>query len=125
MVGRRRSRANNSSASHSISLPVSHSVSDGPQAARSTNDGVSQFGNNDSDNQYAINGKSTMSDPVKSLGRANSEMSPNVGVRSVKSASGQSVRFIYVSASDFFVSDLNGYDGRDYLGVSDFYWIWL
>ena len=35
------------------------------------------------------------------------------------SASSQSVRSIYVSASDFLVSDLNGYDAQDYVWAYD------
>ena len=29
----------------------------------------------------------------------------------------KSVRSIYISASDFLVSNLNGYDGQDYIGA--------
>ena len=35
-------------------------------------------------------------------------------------SSDQSVLSVYISASDFLVSDLDGYDGQDYLGASDF-----
>ena len=101
MAGRKKSGANNWSASHSISKSVSPYVSGGPQAARSSicesacSDGSLLVGGiNDSKDTTAMNGTSA--------------------------ESGQSVRSIYVSASDFFVSDLNGYDGQDYLEAYDF-----
>ena len=89
IVNRGKIGADDSSDRHSINPTDSPSVSDGPQAARST-------GNN-SDRKSAI------SDGSLAVGINDSDN---------QSAMSQCVRSIYVSASDVFVPDLNGDDGQ-------------
>ena len=90
------------SASPPLTSPTAcMSNSGGPQAARS-----SICGSADSDGSLLVGGITDSKDTIAMNGTS--------------TESGQYIRSIYVSASDFFVSDLNGDNGRDYLEAYDF-----
>ena len=109
---------------HSISKSVSPYVSGGPQAARSSvcgllSNGSSLVGTGINSARHSGQFVLGQTDPVSGDGSSFVGYTDSKDTNAM-TTNGQSERSIYVSASDVFVSDLNGYYGQDYLEAYDF-----